>query len=131
MTELLKLTSFIAQFISIKKITHELGVEAIQYWLNNFDKENTRIKNEFIIEGVKLILKNNTFTFENENYIQLKGTAMGTKFAPTYATLVLGYLEMKLYDILEANYGKDNADKIVKNYKRFLDDIFIIWNQKF
>ena len=29
-------------------------------------------------------------------YNQIRGTAMGTKFAPTYATLVLAYLEEKL-----------------------------------
>jgi hypothetical protein len=33
-------------------------------------------------------------------YQQKRGTAMGTKMAPTYATLVLGYLEHILYEQL-------------------------------
>jgi len=44
------------------------------------------------------ILENNVFKFDNNYYKQTKGTAMGTKFAPTYATLVLGFLEKQLYE---------------------------------
>ena len=36
--------------------------------------------------------------FNNEFYNQIKGTAMGTIFAPTYATLSMGYFEIKLYN---------------------------------
>ena len=46
----------------------------------------------FIIEGIEITLNNNSFQFNNINYIQTLGTAMGTKMAPTYATLNLEYL---------------------------------------
>ena len=43
--------------------------------------------------GIEIILNNNSFQFDNINYIQILGTAMGTKMAPTYTTLTLAYLE--------------------------------------
>ena len=54
---------------------------------------------------------------------------MGTKFAPTYATLVLAYLEEKLYVQTEIKYGKEIARYIKDNWKRFLDDCFILWTK--
>ena len=51
---------------------------------------------------------------------------MGTKFAPTYATLVLAYLEEKLYTQLES-VNKALSEYVKHNWKRFLDDCFIIW----
>ena len=43
-------------------------------------------------------------------YTQVRGTAMGTKFAPTYATLVLAHLEEKLYVQTEIKSGKTLLD---------------------
>ena len=54
---------------------------------------------------------------------------MGTKFAPTYATLVLAYLEEKLYVQTEIKYGKEFARYIKDNWIRFLDDCFILWTK--
>jgi hypothetical protein len=31
--------------------------------------------------------------FDNKHFLQIKGNAMETKVAPTYVTLVLGFLE--------------------------------------
>jgi hypothetical protein len=53
---------------------------------------------------------------------------MGTKMAPTYATLVLGYLEHILYEQLLNSYGQKFASYVRQSWKRFLDDCFIIWN---
>ena len=53
---------------------------------------------------------------------------MGTHFAPVYATLVIGYLEEELlYSKILDKYGNDFKEYFIKNWKRFLDDIFIIW----
>jgi hypothetical protein len=61
-------------------------------------------------------------------YKDLQQTAMGTKIAPTYATPVLGYLEHILYEQLLNCYGQEFASYVRQNWKRFLDDCFIIWN---
>jgi hypothetical protein len=41
----------------------------------------------YILETVKIILERNVFYFDGKFYRQKRGTAMGTKMAPTYATL--------------------------------------------
>ena len=59
--------------------------------------------------------------------LQIKGTAMGTKMAPTYATLVLAYLEEQLYKKLEEEKGQEFSNFIKNNFHRYLDDCFIVW----
>ena len=79
-------------------IPHDLGIEAVRYWIGKHTEAiPERFIDYFILEYIQLILENNSFFFEGKHYVQIKGTAMGTKFAPTYATLVMGYLEQKLY----------------------------------
>ena len=74
-------------------IPHDLGIEALTYYLRTFNHTiDSRFNINFILEATNFILKNNTFIFNGDNFLQLMGTAMGTIFAPTYATLVLGYL---------------------------------------
>ena len=51
---------------------------------------------------------------------------MGTIFAPTYATLVMGYLEIKLYSIIETKFDTNTKEYFVENWDRFLDDCFVI-----
>ena len=53
---------------------------------------------------------------------------MGTKVAPTYATLVMGYLEETIFMNLQRKYGAEVAINVRNNWMRFLDDCFIIWN---
>ena len=72
----------------------DLGIEAILYWFNN--KRNlisNRFSQNFILEALEFILRNNNFKFVEIYYNQAKGTAMGTKCAPPYACLVVGYKE--------------------------------------
>ena len=47
------------------------------------------------------MLKENTSQFDGMIYKQIQGTTMGTKMAPAYATLEMGYLEKKLYEKYE------------------------------
>ena len=111
-------------------IPHDLGIEAISFWLNKYPKElPNRISKEFVLDGIKLILENNSFCFNDSYFLQTKGTAMGTKFAPIYATLVLAYLEEKLYEQVEKEFDSNFRKYIEDNFKRFLDDCFIIFTR--
>ena len=58
--------------------------------------------------------------FNNAFYKQIKGTAMGTIFAPTYATLSMRYFEIKLYSVCTFKYGEPLAEHIKENWNRFL-----------
>jgi hypothetical protein len=74
-----------------------------------------------IIQGLKVILKNNYFEFGDSRWLQLQGTAMGTSVAPAFASLYLAYFEERIL--------LPQFQKFIVYYKRFIDDGFIIWNQ--
>ena len=111
-------------------IHHDLGFEAIGFWLDKYAEDiHPRIEKQFILSAMKTVLENNNFVFNEKNYLQISGTAMGTKFAPTYATLVLGYLEIILYKNIEDKHGLNTRNIFENSLKRFLDDVFLIWNK--
>lgn len=114
-------------------IPHELGLEAIEFWINKYplNLKTHDIPFQFITEGVELILKNNTFIYNKNFFKQLKGTAMGTKIAPTYAHLTMAYLEVELFHKIKLLFGESILKKLTTKYFRFLDDIFVIWEPDF
>ena len=64
--------------------------------------------------------KLNSFALKDENFIQVKGTAMGTRAVPNFANVYIGQLEDKfVYQTEWFNYNTD--------WVRFVDDIFLIW----
>ena len=97
-------------------IDNKDGLEAVkQAFLDNPDPGRPDSQ---ILELLKLSLENNDFEFNGEWYLQTWGTAMGKKFAPNYANLFMARWE-------EGALAK--ASKKPGFYKRFLDDIKIIW----
>ena len=86
-------------------IPHEFGLEAIDYFLEDL---HLRFRKKFVLESANFILKNNTLTFDSEFYLQIKGKAMGTIFAPTYANLTMGYHEIKVYSIIRQSHTLAN-----------------------
>ena len=81
---------------------------------------------EFVLECAKFILQNNNMKFNNEFYNQVKGAAMCTIFALTYATLSLEYFEIKLYSVCTFKYGELLAKHVKENWNRFLDDCYTV-----
>ena len=83
-------------------------------------KENSSIKHmTVILTFLRLILTLNNFKFNDKHYLQTKGCAMGTKCAPTYASIFMGDFEKR-------EIYPRTKNKILK-YLRFIDDIFLIW----
>ena len=107
-------------------IDKDVGLKAIRFWMKKHrDKIDPRFSEDFVCDAIRIILENNTFRFDNKSYLQIKGTAMGTKMAPTYANLVLAYLEEMMYEKMETNLEYCNFIK--ENHLRYLDDCFIVW----
>ena len=105
------------------------GLEAIRYWIRKRrDLIDTRFSEDFILESIELMLKNNNFYFDNEMYRQLIGTAMGHVFAPQYACLVIGYLEeVKLFPVILPRFFSEDEIKVIKEfYSRYMDDGFTL-----
>ena len=66
------------------------------------------------------VLKLNNFTFDNHNFIQVKGAAMGARAAPNFANMYMGRFEDTFV------YRTEWSHYLI-DWVRFIDDIFLIW----
>uniref|UniRef100_A0A803JSK4 Reverse transcriptase domain-containing protein n=1 Tax=Xenopus tropicalis TaxID=8364 RepID=A0A803JSK4_XENTR len=98
-------------------IKHDQGIAAISYYLGQDGNMELGMK-EFILQGIEFVLHHNYFWFNNKYFLQLCGTAMGTRFAPSYANLFMGYWEREHLKGWEANLSL---------WRRYIDDIIIVW----
>lgn len=103
-------------------ISHEEGIQACLHFIEKYRNELPSFtpNNTIIRTMLYFVLENNYFQFKDFLYKQLYGTSMGTKMAPPFANLFLGKFE---HDFIK---NKNNTQNILF-YKRFLDDIFILW----
>ena len=100
-------------------IPHKEGIQACAESLemlkmNNPNQPDTKTLTSLL----EIVLRNNVFEFNGKCFIQLEGTAMGTKLAPAYANIFMGKLEQTILSSppLKPSY-----------YKRYIDDILILW----
>ena len=97
-------------------IPHKDGIQAC------FEALEKRVKrtppSKELTQLLKLTLTSNNFVFNNDNFIQVSGTLMGGKYAPSYANVFMGKFENDLLT---------SASKKPLVWYRFIDDIFLIW----
>lgn len=73
---------------------------------------------------LKLVLENNIVTYDDNLYWQKQGIPMGTNGGVDIANAVLQVLELKVI----ASLINSNRWPPGSLYKRYVDDLFIIWN---
>ena len=115
-------------------INHNLGLKAIQFWLNQLKNKIPLLKRfpkNFIMEGLFIVLNFNYFYINGIYLHQLRGTAMGTPAAVIYANLTVAYIESKMFEKLPEIYPQDVVTFFLQNYFRFLDDVFFKWKYDF
>ena len=82
------------------------------------DNPNKRRPDKELLQLLEINLTKNDFIFNSEYFLQVKGTAMGKKFAPSYANIFMAQWE-------------ESALKACKlkplHYYRYLDDIWGVW----
>ena len=66
-----------------------------------------------------MILGMNNLIFNDEHYLQIHGTAMGTRMAPSYANLFMAKFEQAI----------QNAPFKPFVWWRYIDDIFMVWTE--
>ena len=91
-------------------IPNSIGIKAVKTSPDSFPRKT--IPTKVITTFLSLILTLKNFIFNCKNYIQIKGCAVGTICAPSYANIFMDHFE-KIY--------------ISLSYLRFIDDIFFIW----
>ena len=98
-------------------IKHNEGLSALEECLDNRTHKEPSTK--VITTLMHHVLTLNNFTFNGRNFLQVKGCAMGTIAAPSYATIYMGRFETKYI------YPEINGDCLF--YARYIDDIFLIY----
>lgn len=78
----------------------------------------THRPDKYLLELLELCLKNNDFEFNEQYFLQIMGTAMGKRFAPSLANLYL-------IDLDNAAMNDFKIKPLL--FFRYLDDIFFIW----
>ena len=98
-------------------IPNDLGVLAASRYLFRYRDASLNSTNHSICTLLDLVLKTYNFEFDRKEFLQVGGTAMGTKLEPSFANLFMGYFEEKHV----TPYSKQPF-----LWKRFIDYIFII-----
>ena len=100
-------------------IPQEEGITTVCNAYETFHNNNPPIPSRYLRDMLRLILKENSFQFNGENYLQIHGTAMGTKMAVAFANIFMNEVETKMLD-------ESKVKPIV--WKRYIDDVFSLWD---
>ena len=74
-------------------IPQEEGITTVCRAYENFHRNNPPIPTQYLREMLRLILKENSFQFNGKIYLQIHGTAMGTKKAVAFANIFMADIE--------------------------------------
>lgn len=98
-------------------ISHDLGLKAIESCLDR-NPDPTRPPTSQFLRLLEITLLGNDLFFDGKFYLQTCGTAMGKKYAPSYANIFMAEWERTIFQ-------KTSLTPLI--YKRYLDDIFMVW----
>lgn len=98
-------------------IETDMGLEAIRNCFKNNPDPNR--PDQDLLEILQINLERNDFQFDEKWFLQIKGTAMGKRFSPSYANIYMAQWER------EALATCPLQPQI---FLRYLDDIWGIWN---
>jgi hypothetical protein len=98
---------------------------AIEICLNKLFKDKETVQNmtrEQMHRLLNYCVKLNHFTFNNEFYDQIDGVAMGSPLGPTLANIFMSDLEDTVFNKYEGN--------LPTFYKRYVDDVFLVFSDR-
>ena len=96
-------------------IPHGEGLASLCRFLET--RDNKQISSDTLTKLAEVALKNNIFEFDEKNFKQKRGTAIGTRFAPPYAILFIADFDKKMLESFE---------KKPMIWWKYIDDIFFI-----
>ena len=94
------------------------GITAVGKALATTRHPNLNPTNRSLCKLLELVLTCNNFQFHDKDFLQISGTAMGTKLAPAYANIFMGDFENRFV------YPYHTQPLV---WKRYIGDVFIIW----
>ncbi|CAJ0933513.1 unnamed protein product, partial [Ranitomeya imitator] len=100
-------------------IEHDKGIEAVTLTLREANMDSNSL--DLCIDLLNLVLRENFFMFEDDFFLQICGTAMGSNVAPAYANLYMDHFERTYV------YPNSTFQQNALTWYRYIDDIFCIW----
>jgi hypothetical protein len=97
-------------------IPHDDGLSALSAFLGQQGLPHT--VRQDLCALAKFVLTKNTFEFNSQVYLQVAGTAIGTRMDPTYAIIFMHMLETNI--LASATYKP-------LSWLRFIDDVWSAW----
>ena len=97
-------------------IPHEEGLASFRKFLDA--RTEKKLTTETLLELAEIVLKNNIFQFNEKALEQLRGTSIGSNFAPPYAVIFMADLEERVLKDIELKPGIWSSK---------IHDIFFIW----
>ena len=101
-------------------IDHKEGVDACSHVLDK--RSNQLFPTRVVVKLILLILKCNVMSFNDRFFHQIKGMAMGTPMAVSYANIFMSEFEQCLVQDYEQRYKHKPVLRL-----RFIDDTFLVW----
>ena len=102
-----------------RNVPQEEGTEIACKAYDSFHNYNPPIPRRCLREMLVLILNENSFQFNGENYLKTHETAMGTKMAVSFANIFMAKIKTTLIQQSETKQ---------KEWRRYIDDIFSLWD---
>lgn len=94
----------------------QAGLNAVKKMFEKYP--DPKRPDEELLQLLEINLTRNDFVFDGKFYLQIKGTAMGKRFAPAYANIFMANWEEEVFV---------KCQKKPIHYLRYLDDIWGIW----
>ncbi|CAJ0947764.1 unnamed protein product [Ranitomeya imitator] len=95
------------------------GINSVHHLLTSAGLDSEQIN--LCVDLLTLILYNNHFLFQDQFYLQVRGTAMGSNVAPPYANAYMAHFEESII------YRHQLFISNVLYWTRYIDDIFCLW----
>ena len=99
------ISSLSRRYQPIHKYPTRRGNNIVCRAYENFYGDNTPIPTQSLREIQTVSLQENSFEFNDKNYIQIHGTAMGTKMAVAFANIFMSSVETEI--ISQSESGKE------------------------
>ena len=94
------------------------GLSVIEEKLKEIRDPRLMPTNRSLVELLEMVLTMDHIQFNGRHFLQKRGTAMGTRLAPSYANLFMENVETA---------ALQNHEKRPQIWLRYIDDIFFVW----
>lgn len=102
-------------------IPQDLGFAAVEHYLSR-NSLLPIVQSNFIMELLRFATQHNYFWFQSQFYTQIRGVAMGAKYAPSLANLFMAQWE-------EIIYALKRPELVL--WARYIANILLLWKGDF